>query len=61
MFILPLIYSAVLMNIEYTYKDYRYYENPFITILVTVIVIVCFLFLIPVNGLNCYYISIVEL
>ncbi|CAD8048858.1 unnamed protein product [Paramecium primaurelia] len=58
MFILPLIYSAVLMNIEYTYKDYRYYENPFITILVTVIVLVCFLFLIPVNGLNCYYISI---
>lgn len=61
MFILPIIYSAVLMNIEYAYKNYRYYDNPFITILITIIVLACFVMLLPVNGINCYYISIVDL
>ncbi|CAD8060612.1 unnamed protein product [Paramecium sonneborni] len=58
MFILPIVYSAILININDEYQDYRYYENPFITILVTIIMITCFCFLLPVNALNCYYISI---
>lgn len=61
MFMLPIIYSAVLMNIENAYKDYKYYENPFITILITAILLVSIFILLPINGLNCYYISIVVL
>ncbi|CAD8058711.1 unnamed protein product [Paramecium sonneborni] len=57
MFILPIIYSAVLINIVDDYQNYRYYENPFITILIIIIAITCFSFLIPVNSLNCYFIS----
>lgn len=60
MFILPIIYSAILINIEEAYKNYRYYDNPFITILITIIVLICFCFLLQVNILNCYYISLVE-
>ncbi|CAD8151788.1 unnamed protein product [Paramecium pentaurelia] len=58
MFILPIIYSAILINIEEAYKNYRYYDNPFITILITIIVLICFCFLLQVNILNCYYISL---
>ncbi|CAK82241.1 unnamed protein product (macronuclear) [Paramecium tetraurelia] len=58
MFLLPIIYSAVLMDIENAYKDYRYYQNPFVTILITIAMLLFFLFLLPVNGVNCYYISI---
>ncbi|CAK67528.1 unnamed protein product (macronuclear) [Paramecium tetraurelia] len=58
MFILPIIYSAVLINIEDAYKDYRYYDNPFLTFLVTIILLVCCCFLLPFNSINCYYISL---
>lgn len=55
----PLLYSIVIINTEEIYTLYKYYQNPFFTIIIGIFLMIVSLILIPVNAMNCYQFSLV--